>query len=416
MRVGLLLSGLALLFPASAPAQPETVLYTATVTQAEAAVRCLPKDSPEAYPTNSLPVRTQVQVVEEKGDGWLGIIPPEGSYSWINQRFVRQLSPNQPTYVVTAAANVAVGVLVGSAVNGNNKPNKEGARLYRGAQVVRVGDPVVDSDGTWLRIQPPVGELRYIRAEAVTRNNGPVQPAQPSPSPFNPARPDPTLAGGPSPGGTTPQPPLNIPGNTGPVAATGSAAERARIEALYNQAVQADRAGNVAQAISLYTQVGTEGVVIQQDLAMKSLNRAYALRQPGRGQSVQGQPPRTGSLPGTLPEHPSQFTPSGTNPPPNPYPDPNVGAANLVARPNGGFAYRTGPGTFRLASQRILEGRQTYLMVTRDNRPIAYVTAEPGVDLVPYIGREVELFGRAAYDGNLRMNLMAVERVEPVGR
>jgi hypothetical protein len=393
MRVGLLLSGLALMFPASAPAQPETILYSATVSQAETLVRSKPSEQPEAYPTNSLRAGAVVQVVEERGDGWLTIKPPEKSFSWINKRFVHQPTTNNPTHVVTVGANVKVPVIIGSEVKKDGRPTNEGALLLRGAIVVSIGPALTDAEGSWLPIEPPPGEYRYIRREAVTRAAGAVQTAQTGPSPFNAARPETGTPGQPN----FKEPSLSIPTTPPQGVGQNTVAERSRLEALFNQAVQADRAGQYTDAIGLYTKVGTEGVVVHQDLAMRALNRSYELRNASRGQTVQGQPVRQ---PATLPDNQSQFTPAvpGTTAP----------------RPTGGYPFATGLG--RLTNSTYTEqGRRTFLMLNRRGEPIAYVLPGTGVDLGAYLDREIELSGVAVYRGDLKTNLMIADRVQ-VGR
>jgi hypothetical protein len=411
MRVGLLLLGLALSLPASAPAQPDVVQYEAVVTQAEALVRYKDGEGPESYPTNALKRGAVVQVVEERGNGWLRILPPPGSFSWISKRYVQQPTTNQPVRVLTGS-NVKVPVYVGSELKKDGRPTGEGMYLTRGAIVVAIGPALTDQDGAWLPIEPPVGEYRFIRADVVTRKNGPIQTGPSGPSPFNTAAPE--TAGTGTPGGANfQQPTLTIPPPGTMGVASNKQADRARIEAMYNQAVQADRAGQTADAIRLYTEVGTEAVGINQDLALQALNRAYVLRQGGRAQTVQGQPTRT--IPTNLPDpvSGSRFTPEGTG----------TGTGTTAATPvngpgsRGGYPYATGLGVLRPSTQRLpeLEGRRVYLMLNRDGKSIAYVTPAPGVDLESYMGREVELFGQAVYRGDLKTNLMVVDRVQ-VGR
>ena len=53
-----------------------------------------------------------------------------------------------------------------------------------------------------------------------------------------------------------------------------------------------------------------------------------------------------------------------------------------------------------------------YVLVTDRSVPFYYVTAEPGVNLDPYLKRRVECFGQAIYSGELRHNYMRVARVE----
>ncbi len=405
MRVGLLLCGLALSLPADAPAQPESILYTATVTQAEALVRSLPSDVDKAYPTNALRRGAVVQVVKEEANGWLCILPPPGSFSWINKRYVHQPSPNNPTWVVTTGRDDKADVLIGSEVKKDDKrPDNRGAALSRGAIVVSIGPAQVDDEGAWLPIEPPPGEHRFIRAEAVTRNQGaaPTGPLAGS-TPFNQAQPatvaaNPTAFSGNTFAGNLAQPTLNIPGNSGGGAAQGT------IEQLYGQAVQADRAGNYSGAIALYTQVGVEGKGRNHDLAMQALNRAAYLRQLGYGP--------TGQSPAVRPAEPapsggtgSRFTPARS--------ESNPDTSHTSS--TGGFPFRTGVGVLRFSNQRVLENRKVYLMMTRDGQPIAYVTPGYNVDLEQYLNREVELFGQAVFRSDLKTNLMVVERVQ-IGR
>lgn len=397
MRVGLMLAGLALIFPASAPAQPETILFTATVGQGGAMVRSLPSDTDQAYPTNDLKPGAAVSVVEARADGWLRILPPEKSFSWINKRFVRQPTTNNPTHVVTISGTdkEGIGVIIGSEVKKDGRPTVAGAKLLRGAIVVSIGPALTDADGSWLPIEPPPGEYRWVRQESVQRTAGTVQTAASGPNPFNPARPDTQAATG----QPNFQQPLSIP-NTTPPQGVGqnTVAERTRLEALYNQAVAAERAGQIPDAINLYTRVGTEGVVVHQDLAMTALNRSYALRQYGRNQTVQGQPASRPTTP--TPEGPSQFTPNqGTTP------------QNKPAATSGtGYPFSTGPGQLTNSSYKE-QGRTTYLLLDRRGAPIAYVVPGSGVDLGAYVGRQVELSGHAVYRGDLKTNLMIAERV-----
>src|SRR6266542_1503791 len=85
--------------------------YVATVVQAEAEVRCKPTTKAELYPTNRLRQGSRVLVLEERSDGWLGIQPPEASFSWVNAKQVERIVPTQPNWVVKTAT---VPVLIGS--------------------------------------------------------------------------------------------------------------------------------------------------------------------------------------------------------------------------------------------------------------------------------------------------------------
>src|SRR6516165_1540558 len=100
------ITGLFLGLVAATAVRADSLLYTANVTQANAEVRCAPGTSQQVYVTNHLPFNTQVKVLRELPDRWLEIVPPDGSYSWISMKRIRQISPTQRTYVVEVDQNV----------------------------------------------------------------------------------------------------------------------------------------------------------------------------------------------------------------------------------------------------------------------------------------------------------------------
>lgn len=400
MRVGLCLLGLLFAQPANASAQPVPVLYLARVHHAEAMARSGAGDGPNFYPTNRLPRSTVVEVVQELGNDWLQIKPPAGSFSWINMRFLEKVVPNQPTYMVKAAAGQLVPVLVGSDVNGDVRPTVKGCEIKRGSSVVEVGKPITTEDGMWLKIDPHPTEFRYIHKDAVTRAEaGTVAPTQVMASSFNPAKPDPLM-------GTGTTTAMSVPPAVTPARTT----QAGQLEALQARAVQAERSGNFPEAILLYQQLGTEGQQVNRELAMSALDRAHWLRKQVNGQVVQGQPVnrQPEGIPARLPDpNGSRFTPTNPEVPP---------LQNATRQGSvGGYPFSTGPGLLRPAT-RVLENRKTYLMVTRDGRMISYVTPGPGMDLEQYVNREVEMMGQAIYRGDLMTNYMVVERVQLPGR
>jgi hypothetical protein len=361
MRSVLLVGGVVgLVFVEPAAAQ---TAYTAVVNRDDAEVRAGPSENPQLYVTNRLARGTAVQVVEELGNGWLKIRPPAGSFSWIQTGFVQQVTPNQPNWMVVGAADVRAAVIVGTDFKKDVPSQVEGSRLARGAQVTALGPARVDEQGTWLPIEPPPGECRYLRADAVTKNDGSV-PAGPAP-----------LAGATSSAKVTGVPPA-LPSAT-----------MTDAEALGMRAAQAERAGNIAVAIDLYTRAAAAAQATNPELARQASNRAYWLAHP---------PPY------------STFTP-----PPAP---PNVqlaGPVGVYATTTAQPAVSSGPGRLRRAG-RMLEGRTTYVLESSLGRPLFYVTPEAGVELEPYLNRNVELYGVSIYSGDLRANYMRVERVQVV--
>jgi hypothetical protein len=107
-------------------------------------------------------------VVKEEQSGWLAIRPPADSFDWIDARAVTREGP------YAAVQTDGVHVLIGSRLR-QEMPDVQGARLVRGTQLVVVGAPFTPPGGiTWLPIQPPPQEFRYIPATAV-KTTGPVQ-------------------------------------------------------------------------------------------------------------------------------------------------------------------------------------------------------------------------------------------------
>jgi hypothetical protein len=341
----------------------DTVKYTGVVAHDNAEVRAGP--TPELYLTNKLRQGVSVQVIDEVQGGWLKIVPPPGSFSWVDSRYAQQVAPNVPNnWMIKIGDGHHAQVIVGNDPTETVKQWVGGASLTDGAQVVINGPSKITADGTWLQIQPPATEFRYIRAEDVIRSDGPARP-QAATTVAKPA-----------------DPAVIVPGT----ASTD-------MDALWQRGQDAERAGRTAEAIDLYTQVGTFGQSTHNELAMQALNRARWLREGMRSDPAAAAAP---------PSHVLLSNPIVPSAVP-PRPAPLAGPAPITIN---------GPGVLRLAG-RCWEGRRTYRLETVQGRPIVYATAEPGVDLEPYLNHKVELYGPTIYSGDLRANYMRVERVRP---
>src|SRR5262249_26298006 len=135
MRSTSLLGAVTLALAAAGAAGAQGPRDLRTVTLPEAEVRSGPSDSPQFYVTNRLRAGTPVEVLQELDGGWLKVRPPEGSFSWVNTRFLEHIVPHQPNYVV-AAEGVDVPVFIGSEVVKGR--TVVGAKLKRGAQVTSI--------------------------------------------------------------------------------------------------------------------------------------------------------------------------------------------------------------------------------------------------------------------------------------
>jgi hypothetical protein len=70
-------------------------------------------------------------------------------------------------------------------------------------------------------------------------------------------------------------------------------------------------------------------------------------------------------------------------------------------------------GYLRLAGV-MVDYKRTYVLENSQNYPLAYVTAQPGVNLEDYKGKYVELAGTMYWRGDVRANYMNVSRVTPL--
>jgi hypothetical protein len=424
MRPSPLLGGLAGLLALAAPAAADEALYTAVVVQPEAEVRCLPGDNPQqAYVTNRLRRGDTVQVLHVADNGWLAIRPPEGSVSWINTRFVQRISPNYPdNWVVCVHQDVKAPVLIGSEQQPGVRPTVEGARLPLGAQVHSVGRRQVDEEGSWLLIEPPPGEVRYVRAEAVQRTAGPPAPAAVAAAPPQPAVLPPfAAAAAPAPAaGVAARPAAPLQASPAPV----------NVDAHWLLGLQAEQQNRIAEAISWYRQVAAEAAQSNPDLARRADQRALWLQQafsnpnaragvvpPGPGVEARFSP---AAGQGRLAQPAAARPPTVRLAPPGGEGSPNAAAAPqpqqaawAPGRDPLGYP-ASGPGRLRRAGLS-LDGRQAYVLESSvQNCPRLYVVPQAGVDLEPYVNQGVELFGPAVYRGDLRANYMTAVRVQPL--
>lgn len=339
----------------------------------QAHVWCGPSTGDGLYPTNVLHTGDRVQVEQELEGGWLVIRPPAGSFSWINKRFVQYISEKWANYVVTHTGH-DVPVLIGSSLRAE-RPNKIGVKLPRGAQVRVVGRPMTDEEGTWLPIEPPEGEVRYIRKEHVAQ-----------------------------PGSTTQT-----------IAAAKATAPPPNGEVLWDDAEKADHAGRLADAARLYRMAGDANLSLNPARANEAYRRAHWIEQAQSGTNA----PR-GSL-----YYPDSQTPQPTaNVSPFVLPVNQVGSNAVQPIGNAAPGATAGqlvstttqtPQTYyekgRLQRAFKNEVNRRYHLLDAQGRPIRSIVAGPGVDLTNYEDHNVELWGQLSYDYDRRNYLLTVSHV-----
>jgi hypothetical protein len=139
-----------------------TSSFQARVITPGAAVHSGPGES--FYPTDTLPEGEVVEVYREQPGGWLGIRPPEGSFSWL---FGLHVTPLDGTLAEVDKEDVASRI--GSRLG--DQRNAVQVRLKKGEVVEVIGEETVDSK-KWYKIAPPAGEFRWIHARNLERIGG----------------------------------------------------------------------------------------------------------------------------------------------------------------------------------------------------------------------------------------------------
>jgi hypothetical protein len=347
------------------------------VTVPTAQVWCGPSTANGLYPTNMLRQGDRVQVERELESGWLVVRPPAGSFSWINNRFVKSISPTYANYVVTDDGH-DVPVLIGSSLK-MDRPTKMGVKLPRGAQVRVIGRPMTDEEGTWLPIEPPEGESRYLRKEAVAKPGSPAQTTSSAKSPV--LAPD--------------------------------------ADTLWRDAQKADNAGRLTDAIRLYRLAGDANLSINPERAEEAYKRAHWIEQANSSTNSPGgayyypdgpsQQPLANASPFVLPIN--QVGTNAIQPIGGAVAGTTTGqlvSTKAVSTPGPDLHYAKG----RLQHAHNYEVNRRYHLLDDKGRPVLSVRAGPGVDLSSLEGKNVELWGQLNYVSELRNYLLTATRVQ----
>jgi len=375
---------------AVADPEPEPQRYTTVVRDAEVLVHCGP--SLQLYTTNRVRQGEEVRVVKQE-EGWLAIVPPADSFSWIMDRFISKIDPVYHTAIVKETAEVRVG----STLN-PEKHDVTKVKLPAGEQIVALDEkPWITEDGSWIKILPPPSELRYIPASAVQPPTPKVQAVTPPPS--------------------GPPPALGAPSSGPGFSATSPG------DSLWYRAEQAERSGNPAEAERLFLQLAHE--TSDHDLQMRCYNRIHFLREgrrPSYPSSYQGGRPSDSYYPNN--SNSNRLTPA----PGYPYttasratsqytyaPIPPVGqtpAASSAANQAGNCQW-SGWGWLRRAPFWV-DNKPAFVLENSQGLPRLYVTAQQGVNLDSYVNRSVNLYGKMMYRGDLRTNYMTACQLTPL--
>lgn len=132
--------------------------YVAYVNSADVYVRSGP--GRDYYPTDKLQKGEKVEIYRHDPGGWYAIRPPRRSFSWISARHLDLLGNDLA--MVNAERAVA---RVGSAFSDVREVIQ--VRLQKGEKLELLAAPTPDSP--WCKVAPPAGEFRWIFAKFVDR-------------------------------------------------------------------------------------------------------------------------------------------------------------------------------------------------------------------------------------------------------
>ncbi len=374
------------------------VPFTARIILPNAEVRSGPGSDSKLYGTNNLKAGDVITVVQERPDGWLAIRPPDGSFSWVQSKYLQRIVATQPNYLVQTNDGNKVPVYIGSAVL-NTKPTLESARLTRGSQVKSLGAAQSDGKENWIPIVPPENELRYIRCEAIGK-----QAVQANPTPA-----------------AVPATPPN-PASSNAIVNANSAVPNCDANQRWSQAISAETAGQSTEAIRLYSQIGQDFACSQPMFASQAYGRAVWLRDcasKGKTNTVQacapGQPKLTNKAlvqAVSNSQNNAPTAPIGSAPVANMVPQSNGPSPTPVKSINSGSGSGMGPGFLRKAG-RPQSNEPSYYIESQQGRPLIYLAPAPGQNLDLFINQRVEVSGPTTYRSDMRAYVMTVYQIQP---
>jgi uncharacterized protein YgiM (DUF1202 family) len=388
MRPALLLAVLTCLILEPASIRADSEPYNTVIRVPEALVRSGP--SLQFYTTSRLRQNEEVHVIKQE-EGWLTITPPADSFSWVKDLFIKEVDATAHTAEVLEWAEVRIG----SALQ-PDKRDVTKVKLKPGSLIVILDEKrSISEDGSWVKIQPPPDEYRYLPVDAVQPPASKVQ-AVASPLPSGP----PPALGAPT---------------------SGNSSAAMAGDSLWYRAEQAERAGNPAEAERLFLQLARE--TPDHDLQMRCYNRIHFLRE-GRRTSY---PP--GYQAGRASDSAYSYNQSRLAPIPG---YPNSSSANpylTTSRATSQYTYAPVPPVGQAATGNTcqwsgwgwlrrapfwIDNKQAFVLENSQGMPRLYVTAQQGVNLDNYVNRSVNLYGKMIYRGDLRTNYMTACQLTPL--
>ena len=320
----------------------------------------------------------RVMVVREGPGGWRTILPPAGAYSWVERSMVTDLGDGRARVLRATAVRPGGG--------GNRLPTGIWTTVQAGTilRLLEVRPLVVHPEGgerrVWVAVEPPSGEVRYVRADGLTRlDPGRSDPSGDPPEDFlTSARPSTSFASSRVPAiGFDPAfvevgPPL--PPGLGP----SFAAELARAEAAHRATLalpmEAWRLDRVrADYARLAEKAGSPPEREAANSRLEQVDRQAAAAQAARKLADLAERGRTrdaklAALRGRLDD---------------------------LARGGGAPFEVVG---FLQRSSRIVDGHQVYAIIGEEGDVSAYIQVPPGLDVEPWLASRVGVRGDVHYD------------------
>ena len=344
-------------FSLAPPTDPNLnkTIQTRRITVSEVVVHSGPSD--KTYATSKLRKDTDVYVVVDHTTpkGWLAILPPVGSFSWVNARKVENISKS--LYYVPPGSGTAV-VKAGSYLH-KGAPNQKSTELSTGAIVLYRGRTKEIGGEKWLETEPVAGEVRYIPEQAVAGSE--VRPYPPT---------------------------------------------ETMIQNYITQANRAMSLGNVNEAQKLFHTASLHACKYTDKL--KCWHKLDVLNQ------INGR-----STPVYQPGNPQHYAVAQRQVKAQFANQRKVVSYSTTKRPSTklSFAADTAPGWTQWGYLRkstvTHQGQTMYMLVDRSGNPIHYAITTPNLTLEPYVNRLVCLYGPQSHRGNnyVRGSIVLVSHV-----
>lgn len=144
----------------------ETFPYVAYVTADAARVHAGPGNA--HYATDELSRGMKVEVLREIS-GWLAISPPIGSFSWVPAREVELTDEPDVAMILSDDVPAWIGTRLDREADHQWQVQLNQGDHVKVLDVKRRPSAAGKAPETWYRVEPPAGELRFIRAEDVSR-------------------------------------------------------------------------------------------------------------------------------------------------------------------------------------------------------------------------------------------------------